>query len=59
MFVLFQVVKLTSPRNPLPFEFYHLPFCRPQRIQRRAENLGMQPFQDPIKQVTSSCECVC
>ena len=36
-----QVVKLTSSKNPLPFEYYHLPFCQPDKIERRAENLGM------------------
>ena len=36
-----QVVKMESSMNPLPFEFYHLPFCRPPKITRRIENLGM------------------
>ena len=35
-----QVVKLSSARNPMPFEYYHLPFCRPDKIIRRHENLG-------------------
>lgn len=36
-----QVVKLTSNKSPLPYEYYHLPFCQPDKIERRAENLGM------------------
>lgn len=34
------VVKLSSSRNPMPYEYYLLPFCRPEKIIRRKENLG-------------------
>jgi transmembrane 9 superfamily protein 2/4 len=35
-----KAVKLTSIRNPLPYEYYFLPFCRPEKLVKRAENLG-------------------
>eukprot|EP00047_Mylnosiga_fluctuans_P003679 m.230337 g.230337 ORF g.230337 m.230337 type:complete len:629 (-) comp12047_c0_seq1:1325-3211(-) len=35
-----KAVKLTSARQPLPFEYYFLPFCKPEKLQRKAENLG-------------------
>eukprot|EP00911_Craspedida_sp_UC1_P002711 UC1_evm1s1990 len=34
-------VKMTSVRRPkLPFPYYHLPFCRPQKLAHTGENLG-------------------
>lgn len=33
-------VKMTSTKHPLPYEYYFLPFCRPDKIVHRAENLG-------------------
>eukprot|EP00808_Paulinella_micropora_P022658 g49217.t1 len=36
-----KVVKLDSKKNQLPFDYYSLPFCRPERgIEKAAENLG-------------------
>lgn len=35
-----KVVKLSSVNNPMPYEYYYLPFCRPDKIIRRHENLG-------------------
>eukprot|EP00048_Salpingoeca_helianthica_P015775 m.228531 g.228531 ORF g.228531 m.228531 type:complete len:628 (-) comp17506_c0_seq1:92-1975(-) len=35
-----KAVKLTSSRQPLPFEYYFLPFCQPPKLKRKAENLG-------------------
>lgn len=35
-----KAVKLTSARQPLPYEYYFLPYCRPPKLQRKAENLG-------------------
>lgn len=35
-----KVNKLSSIKNQLPYEFYSLPYCRPERIVQSAENLG-------------------
>eukprot|EP01083_Nonionella_stella_P078217 213909_1 len=35
-----KVVKLSSTHTLEPFDFYHLPFCRPDKIQVSSENLG-------------------
>lgn len=35
-----KVVKLTSVHTHLPYEFYSLPFCAPERARRTVENLG-------------------
>ena len=32
--------KLSSPKTQLPYDYYSLPFCRPEEINRQAENLG-------------------
>ena len=33
-------MKLTSSRTQLPYEYYSLPFCQPNKITYKAENLG-------------------
>ncbi|MED6181626.1 Transmembrane 9 superfamily member 8 [Stylosanthes scabra] len=35
-----KVNKLTSTKTQLPYTYYSLPYCRPQKIQDSAENLG-------------------
>lgn len=35
-----KVNKLTSIKTQLPYEYYSLPYCRPEKIQKHAENLG-------------------
>ena len=35
-----KAVKMTSTKHPLPYEYYHLPFCKPDKLVHRAENLG-------------------
>eukprot|EP01023_Acetabularia_acetabulum_P016371 TRINITY_DN1808_c0_g1_i2.p1 TRINITY_DN1808_c0_g1~~TRINITY_DN1808_c0_g1_i2.p1 ORF type:complete len:682 (-),score=91.71 TRINITY_DN1808_c0_g1_i2:217-2226(-) len=35
-----KVNKLSSIKTQLPYEFYSLPYCRPEEIQSTAENLG-------------------
>ena len=35
-----RVHKLSSPRTHLPFDYYSLPFCRPDNLVKQAENLG-------------------
>jgi transmembrane 9 superfamily protein 2/4 len=39
--------KLASKRN-LPFDFYSLPFCKPNPLKSAAENLGEVLFGDRI-----------
>ncbi len=38
--IVLKVNKLSSVRNQLPYEYYSLPYCRPERIVPSAENLG-------------------
>mmetsp|Transcript_3079 Transcript_3079/g.3890 ORF Transcript_3079/g.3890 Transcript_3079/m.3890 type:complete len:678 (+) Transcript_3079:221-2254(+) len=35
-----KVNKLTSSKTQLPYDFYKLPFCQPEKIESAAENLG-------------------
>uniref|UniRef100_A0A4W5KI53 Transmembrane 9 superfamily member n=1 Tax=Hucho hucho TaxID=62062 RepID=A0A4W5KI53_9TELE len=35
-----KAVKLTSSRTQLPYEYYSLPFCQPDTVVYKAENLG-------------------
>eukprot|EP00051_Salpingoeca_urceolata_P004593 m.66175 g.66175 ORF g.66175 m.66175 type:complete len:632 (-) comp13723_c0_seq1:123-2018(-) len=35
-----KAVKLTSTKIPLPYEYYFLPFCKPENAGHRSENLG-------------------
>ena len=35
-----KVHKLSSPKTQLPYDYYSLPFCKPDEISRQAENLG-------------------
>eukprot|EP01025_Chloroclados_australasicus_P056743 TRINITY_DN70596_c0_g1_i1.p1 TRINITY_DN70596_c0_g1~~TRINITY_DN70596_c0_g1_i1.p1 ORF type:complete len:675 (+),score=56.16 TRINITY_DN70596_c0_g1_i1:113-2026(+) len=35
-----KVNKLSSTKTQLPYEYYSLPYCQPQKIQSTAENLG-------------------
>uniref|UniRef100_A0AAY4DXP4 Transmembrane 9 superfamily member n=1 Tax=Denticeps clupeoides TaxID=299321 RepID=A0AAY4DXP4_9TELE len=36
-----KAVKLTSSRTQLPYEYYSLPFCQPEKVVYKAENLGI------------------
>lgn len=38
--VTVKVNKLSSTKNLLPYEYYSLPFCRPETIESKSENLG-------------------
>lgn len=38
--VLLKVNKLSSIKTQLPYEYYSLPYCRPEKITPFAENLG-------------------
>jgi len=35
-----KVHKLSSPKTQLPYDYYSLPFCKPDEMTRSAENLG-------------------
>ena len=35
-----KVNKLTSTKTQLPYSYYSLPYCRPEKIVDSAENLG-------------------
>lgn len=38
--VFLKVNKLSSVKTQLPYEYYSLPYCRPEKIVPFAENLG-------------------
>lgn len=38
--IFLKVNKLSSIKNQLPYEYYSLPYCRPEKIVQSAENLG-------------------
>ena len=38
--VVLKVNKLTSIKTQLPYEYYSVPYCRPEKILSSAENLG-------------------
>ena len=38
--VTLKVNKLTSIKTQLPYEYYSIPYCRPETIVSSAENLG-------------------
>ena len=37
---MLKVNKLTSTKTQLPYEYYSMPYCRPEKIMPSAENLG-------------------
>eukprot|EP00401_Gymnodinium_catenatum_P063668 CAMPEP_0117489398 /NCGR_PEP_ID=MMETSP0784-20121206/17013_1 /TAXON_ID=39447 /ORGANISM="" /LENGTH=638 /DNA_ID=CAMNT_0005284121 /DNA_START=98 /DNA_END=2014 /DNA_ORIENTATION=+ len=44
-----KVNKLTSSKTQLPYSYYTLPYCRPEKIQESAENLGETLMGDFIE----------
>lgn len=38
--MVLKVNKLTSTKTQLPYEYYSMPYCRPEKIMPSAENLG-------------------
>jgi len=62
-----KVNKLTSVKTQLPYDYYTLPFCRPEKIQRSVENLGEILTGDQIENTpyeiaipkTESCKTLC
>ena len=31
---------ITSPKNPIPFNYYHLGICKPMKIEKEDDSLG-------------------
>jgi transmembrane 9 superfamily protein 2/4 len=62
-----KVNKLSSVRNVLPYEYYSLPYCRPEKIEQSAENLGEVLRGDRIEnslyqiqmRVDEQCKVLC
>ena len=59
--------KLASTKTQLPYEWYSLPFCRPEKVEHVAENLGEVLRGDRIlnspydirMHVPESCKVLC
>ena len=62
-----KVNKLTSTKTQLPYEWYSLPFCKPDEVHHVAENLGEVMRGDRIvnslyeikMNVETTCEVLC
>lgn len=61
--VVLKVNKLTSIKTQLPYEYYSMPYCRPEKILPSAENLGEVLRGDRIEnspyEVCQSCSLSC
>src|SRR4051794_14693283 len=44
-----KVNKMTSPRTQLPYAYYSLPFCKPDKIEDVRENLGEMLAGDKLE----------
>mmetsp|Transcript_6439 Transcript_6439/g.10203 ORF Transcript_6439/g.10203 Transcript_6439/m.10203 type:complete len:636 (+) Transcript_6439:71-1978(+) len=62
-----QVTALTSTKKQLPVDYYDLPFCKPEKIKKAAENLGevlegdvitSSPYELEMK-VPDACKVLC
>ncbi|KAI2649868.1 Transmembrane 9 superfamily member 4 [Labeo rohita] len=62
-----KAVKLTSSRTQLPYEYYSLPFCKPDNIVYKAENLGevlrgdriVNTLYTVLMNLDKKCEVLC
>jgi transmembrane 9 superfamily protein 2/4 len=62
-----KVNKLSSVKNQLPYEYYSLPYCRPEKVVQSAENLGEVLRGDRIEnslyqiqmRVDEQCKVLC
>jgi len=62
-----KVNALTSVKTQLPFGYYTLPFCKPEKVKQRVENLGEILAGDTIKnspyeikmKVNETCKVLC
>jgi len=65
--IYLKVNKLSSIKNQLPYEYYSLPYCRPEKIVQSAENLGEVLRGDRIEnslyqiqmRVDEQCKVLC
>ncbi|KAK9811371.1 hypothetical protein WJX72_002736 [[Myrmecia] bisecta] len=65
--VFLKVNKLTSTKTQLPYEYYSVPYCRPEKIVSSAENLGEVLRGDRIEnsayeikiRVDEQCKVLC
>lgn len=64
--IFLKVNKLSSVKTQLPYEYYSLPYCRPEKIVPFAENLGEVLRGDRIENSlytvrghTHTCETPC
>lgn len=55
-----QVVLLTSTKTQIPFDYYHAPYCQPDKITKEAENLGEVRFVRwrRVESIARGCSCV-
>jgi len=54
--VYIKVNKLTSTVTQLPYEYYSLPYCKPDKVKHAAENLGEVLRGDRIENSLYSLE---
>ena len=62
-----KVIKLDSVKTQLPYDYYSLPFCRPQHVVEEEENLGEVLSGDQIEtspytvymKVSDTCKVLC
>jgi len=57
--IFLKVNKLSSVKTQLPYEYYSLPYCRPEKIVPFAENLGEvlrgDRIENSLYQVSAEC----
>jgi len=62
-----QVNKVTSTKTQIPYQYYKLPFCKPEKIKQQQETLGevlegeavaSSPYEVKMK-VTEGCKILC
>lgn len=62
-----KVNKLTSTKTQLPYSYYSLPYCQPERIVDSAENLGEvlrgdrienSPYEVSLNSLDHTCVCL-
>lgn len=56
--VTLKVNKLTSTKAQLPYEYYSIPYCRPEKIISSAENLGEVLRGDRIENSPYEVSCM-
>jgi len=62
-----KVNKLTSAKTQIPYRFYTLPYCRPDKVEKKIENLGELLAGDAIEnsaydikmRINKTCQVLC